>query len=612
MEQIQRNKNARQAFIHDFRSYLLALSLISTVCLGQDVITDLKKELNRTSQEEVEERLILLNDLTWEYIYDNKDSALHYGIEALNLAKLSKEKYPKTVSNTYGTVAILFDIQGDNDRALELYLQSLEIKESIADSSGIATTKTNIGALFFTQEEYGRALPYFNDALEIETTLKDTLNQIGSLINISVIHKNQGNPALAKKYLLRALSLNKKIKDHEVYDGMIYNNLGAQFLYSDDLDSAEFYLSVGKDIHEEKGDSYGHSISLENLAKIYMRKGDVNKAKTTVKKALEIAQNNNYFLVQTNCFETLHEIYLVNGEIDSAIYYKSNYERLRDSTLTMENKMIVDELEAKYELRKKQDEILLKNQQIEEEKRSNNIYLFALISGGLFIIALFILIIQKVRGNNLLKLKNQTIQNSLNEKEILMREIHHRVKNNIQAIKSIINIQKRKSNSNEVKESLNETLNRVNAMAVIHNRLYQQENIASLTSDVYLQELLDDILHSFGISANDMIQSDFVSHPLPTDELLTLGLVFNEIITNACKYGKNELGQLELKVYSEVDSNTFTIRIKDSGPGLKDDKKGFGNNLVEALIHKMNGKINYLSSNGLEVIVEIPIHELKI
>ena len=609
MEKIQSIYTAFQNLVDDCRSYLLVLGMLCITSFGQLSISDLKSELKSTPNENVERRINLLNDITWEYIYISTDTALYYGLQSLNLAESHRDQFPKALSNTYGTIAIIYDIQGNNDKALELYLESLTLKEMLKDSAGIANTKSNIGALFFTQNDFLKAKPYFIEALEFDVAIRDTLNQIGSLINLSIIHKNLNETGKAKQYLHHALFLNKLVKN-KYYESNIYNNLGAQYLALDEIDSARFYFEKSEKLHSDGDNLQNYCIGLENLAKIYLRLGQIEKAKTKGMLALKIATEEKYYQVLTNTYETLYEIYLYENATDSAFYFKSQYELLRDSILKKDNKLIVDEIEAKYELQKKQNEILHKDLEIEEERQFSQAYLLISIAILMVAIILGFLIRLKIRSNNQLAEKNVIIEASLAEKEVLMREIHHRVKNNIQAIKSIINIQKRKQSSKEAKDSLNETLNRVNAMAIIHDRLYKQKNISDITSDLYLTELLFDILGSFGVDHDEhVVELDFCSFELPTDDLLTLGLVFNEAVTNSCKYGKSADGLLYLSVSSHIENGIFLLEIKDQGPGLKTDKTGFGTNLINALIHKLNGKISYFSEHGLTVRIEIPINE---
>lgn len=610
---MERRKSIEQESIvinHILGKYILAilLVLINFRGFGNEIADKLLHELVETNENDVEKRIKILNDLSWEYSYSNLDTAFYYAVQSLNLAEKHKEDYPSAVSNTYGTIGIVYDLRGDQENALKYYIQSLDIKTSLKDQRGIANVKTNIGALFISQEDYGKALPYFNEALEIERELGDTLAQIGSLINISIILKNQNQIPSAKTILHKALELNKIAQDDQ-YQALIYSNLGAQFVALNELDSAKYYFEISARINERVENYFHLGTAIQNLSSILMRQKQSIAALSYGHRALQIALKNDFFFLLTNSYETIYEIHMIAGNMDSAFIYKSKFETLKDSLLKKENKQIVDEIEAKYELEKNQNTIREKDFQIKQKEKRETLLTAVSVLGAMFTLILATLVISKVRGNRKLAVKNEIIESSLEEKEVLMREIHHRVTNNIQAIKSIINIQKRKSKSEEIKWSLNETLNRVNAMAVIHNRLYKQNNIASFPSNEYLSDLLEDILASFNLNKNESIHLNLCDHNLPPDEMLTLGLIYNELITNSCKYAKNLDGSLSLEVISKIENNLFIISIRDNGNGKKGDNNGFGTELIQAMASKLNGKISYLSEKGLKTTIEFPIND---
>ena len=153
-----------------------------------------------------------------------------------------------------------------------------------------------------------------------------------------------------------------------------------------------------------KNDFHNYCIALENLSGISMKNSNLEKANILGHKALKIASKRGYYLLKMNCYERLYEINLALEKYDSTFYYKELFDLLQDSTLKIENKIIVDELEAKYGS-KKQNEISIKDAQIAEEKRYNSIYVLALMSVSLFILILIALIILKIGSNRQFKEK---------------------------------------------------------------------------------------------------------------------------------------------------------------------------------------------------------------
>ena len=220
-------------------------------------------------------------------------------------------------------------------------------------------------------------------------------------------------------------------------------------------------------------------------------------------------------------------------------------------------------------------------------------------------LALLGFVLVSIRNNRKLQSKNVIISDALQEKEVLMREIHHRVKNNIQAIKSIVHIQKRKATTPETVESLNNTLNKINAMAVIHKRLYRQERLSGLGSDVYLGELLDDLLRSFEFGDDNLtLDVQLCDHSFEADRLLTLGLIFNELVTNACKYGASDDGVLRLQITTALQTGAFVLTVYSAGKH-QGDAAGFGSELVQALVKRLGGSIELSAESGCRTSVSI-------
>jgi two-component sensor histidine kinase len=210
-------------------------------------------------------------------------------------------------------------------------------------------------------------------------------------------------------------------------------------------------------------------------------------------------------------------------------------------------------------------------------------------------------------GNNIVEIKEakDKIKASLEEKELLLRELHHRVKNNLQIILSLINLQSNGIKDQEDLEIFRESQSRVKSMAIIHEKLYQSADFASINFEEYIRSLVSYLLSYYStssIQAEIDVEKDIV---LNMDTAVPCGLIINELVTNSIKFaftGK-ENGRIYIKLYS--DDGFFTMIIGDNGIGLPqgldiDNPQKLGLQLVRTLIDQLEGKVEFDGKNGTE------------
>lgn len=206
--------------------------------------------------------------------------------------------------------------------------------------------------------------------------------------------------------------------------------------------------------------------------------------------------------------------------------------------------------------------------------------------------------IQKVRAE-------KQIKKSLREKEVLLREIHHRVKNNMQIISSLLNIQIQYENLDETIEVLKESQGRVKSMSIIHEKLYQSSSLTNINFKDYVENLVLDIFYSYGLVTSpieSVMEIEDIS--LNIDTAIPLGLIINELVTNSVKYAfPSDEGQIKIKLVSKQDQLILTI--EDNGIGISEDidienSKTLGLKLVHTLTDQLEGKLELKADNGTQ------------
>ncbi|AFZ35091.1 signal transduction histidine kinase [Stanieria cyanosphaera PCC 7437] len=208
------------------------------------------------------------------------------------------------------------------------------------------------------------------------------------------------------------------------------------------------------------------------------------------------------------------------------------------------------------------------------------------------------------------KQAEETIAASLTEKEILLKEVHHRVKNNLQVIDSLFRHQCRHIQEPKVIQILKECQNRVSSMALLHEQLYQAKDLARIDAAKYFQSLVATLYESYKIDGtSSTLKIDVQSTFIELEIALNCGLIINELVSNSLKYAfiKDKIGYLQIK-FIEDEKHNFTLIVKDNGIGLPEDftlekTNSLGLKLVKSFVRQLQGTIQVNNYNGTEFII---------
>ena len=201
----------------------------------------------------------------------------------------------------------------------------------------------------------------------------------------------------------------------------------------------------------------------------------------------------------------------------------------------------------------------------------------------------------------------------LEEKVVLLREIHHRVKNNLQVISSLLSLQQQAAEHPVTKELLRETRGRVQSMARIHEKLYQARNVAEVDFGEYVRALMRELLQSYGVRhvRVDVVADDVRLH---VDTAIPCGLIINELVTNALKHGFKGRREGTIKVeLASQQSGMLNLRVADDGVGFADGvdyrtARTMGMVVVRSLVAQLNGTIELRTNPGTEFMIQFPLH----
>jgi len=199
----------------------------------------------------------------------------------------------------------------------------------------------------------------------------------------------------------------------------------------------------------------------------------------------------------------------------------------------------------------------------------------------------------------------------IEQKELILREVHHRIKNDMNVLRSLLSLQSRHANRPEVSEALKEATNRIYIMSSIYNTLYRGEDVNNLNIKPLINDISDAIQHVYRVSTDVTINNDIPDKIIPAKDSFIVGIMVNELVTNAFKYAFNgsDTGIINVRITDNRDE--LLLEVGDNGSGLPESvvqnrEYGFGLTLVNALVQQKGGKLDLLNNNGTRVAITLP------
>jgi two-component sensor histidine kinase len=305
--------------------------------------------------------------------------------------------------------------------------------------------------------------------------------------------------------------------------------------------------------------------------------------------ALQEQQKSNNLLVRQNILK------------DSIVESEQAYNSLLQSENNLKRSQLTKEQQLKEALSRENN---LQTNQLVKKKQ-----ITWLLTGGigLLIVSAFSIftLYQKQKKKNII------IQKQADNLEILMKEIHHRVKNNMQIVSSLLDLQSISIKDQQASDAVKEGKNRVQSMALIHQNLYAEDNLKGIKAKLYINNLLQNLCDSYNIS-NDRVKiySNIQDLNLDVDTMIPIGLIFNELLTNAFKYAFNEKVAGVLEIHLQEQNNQLQLSVKDDGPGFPmelDAKttKSFGLRMIRAFAQKLKAVVEIKNDNGASIKINI-------
>ncbi|TRX20484.1 tetratricopeptide repeat protein [Flavobacterium franklandianum] len=553
-----------------------------------------------------------IGDKNWQPKFYEMQGRMHANLLQLDSASLYFDKAMKgylAITDKKGQATTLFKMawvlkkKGENEKALQKNLQALKLMESLGDKAGICDALNRISEDLTNQNLLSAALNYAEKAIAIAETNNLTTEKFYVNFNAGNVAMALGNYKQSLDYYNAAAKIVKKENlglatqaDVTNAQGNALKRLGR---YKEALINYKKCVALAKEAN------YANAIaaSFANLGEINMLLGNYKEALGYQLKTVQLQEQENDVSNLVENYHHVSKIYKELGDFKLALDYKQKAYNLRDSIASVKSDAAMSKLLTQYEAKKKEETIATQESKISQQKLIQRLS-FVLVA--LLIILLlfgFIGLRNRNKSNRLLAIKNA-------ENELLLKEIHHRVKNNLEVVSSLLALQSAQIDDPNTKDAMSDSRNRVNSIGIVHQKLYQGSNLGAIEMKDYLLNLSESILDSFGVEKKIELHLAMDKLDLDIDTAVPLGLIINELLTNAIKYAfpKEEKGTITIKLEKQ-NIHFLHLEVADNGVGKSGitHGTGFGGQLVSLLTQQLNGIMTEKSQNGTTLIFDFKL-----
>ncbi|MBN2868301.1 MAG: sensor histidine kinase, partial [Flavobacteriaceae bacterium] len=491
---------------------------------------------------------------------------------------------------------------------LEKYVQSLNQNNQEVIIANAYLDFHDI-VLFLIQNKNEEAKALLDKNLSVAKKFNDKPLQIASLYYSCNYYMNVQNLQEYINTCESIIKLEEKLPQHtQYYRGTLMNTIDAYVYkggYENEVDTLLLKLYSNPKTREDSYPFYAKylkylSLESERVNKIF-NQFEVNNILEFGEKIKVLAKpklnTNDYYYIYYDMGEALEK----HGYLKEALKYQRDAVALNKQIYSEDLSKSLANFQTQQAVKEKELEI-----EFAEKKSKLYIVIASLIGLALFFTALFL--IKNKKQTRQLDEQNKQINEALKENKLLVKEIHHRVKNNFQMVSSLLDLQTRDIKDAKAKELAKEGQNRIKSMALIHQKLYQKEDGLIDFAD-YLKILVNQIQSLFKDDKDVKVNIKTEALYLDVDTALPLGLIVNELLTNTFKYGlmsgKENIISIEV---IKLEKGTYTMKFSDNGNGLKENMniknaKSLGLKLISRLTRQLQGTLKYNYNNGAVFII---------
>ncbi|MES2587978.1 MAG: sensor histidine kinase [Bacteroidota bacterium] len=543
--------------------------IVTDIDLAENEITDFKGEIQQSKNS----NLIIEISILEAEMYRSRGDYIHMKLayyEALSWKTNQTHLYQKTLLKYLG--AINEGIKGNKIKQEKLLLEVNQLAKKNNYKFIEAKANYSLGKFYSNELNFKKAKLHLDNAYNSFNSLNYIDLSFEAQVNKGINHFWEGNydSALYYFHITKKYAFDNGLK--KSYTNAILNLGEAHLFIEGNSDSAKYYFDIFL--------KYKNEADIRDIYHCYANLEEYYNLKNN----RELAYQYSKMMIQVDYQIKDKMLFQTNSEIDR-VYKRLQNEKKLTEDRNHENKLKI---------------------------------IFGLC--GIFLLLVLIIILfvlkQKSKTNRVLHMFNDeivkqknVINNTLKEKELLLKEIHHRVKNNLQIISSLLSLQSNNIDNEKAELAIKQSKERIQAIALIHQKLYLDTSFASIEMNDYLTDLIKQLNDSYN-EKQDKIKITLKTNQivLNIDTVVPLGLIICELVTNAFKYAftNKSDGTIKLEI-CKLEQDFYQLKIKDNGEGMNSDfsfleSHTLGVEIITALTEQLDGDISYKSDeNGTSI-----------
>jgi two-component sensor histidine kinase len=533
------------------------------------------------------------------------DSVVYHAEKALGYYLKVNDK--QKIADSYRSLSIDYLNTGELEKAQEVLFKAIELYEELGDEAGLGSAYRTLGVKFRVTEDYEKSIEYTKLAIPFLKEAEDHSSLAIAQFSLIIGYGELGELEKAYEATERCLEIVRTKAPKEVFVAVrAHSYRGDVYIKAGDLEGAlEDYLTAWEMCKKEIGEERCATYRTE-IGHIYLLQKNYTQALGHLLAGVNSYEDKGQVgLIQP--YLDLAEAYTNLGDYKNALISKEKAHANSEKMLQDRISSIESEMAIKYETGKK-DEALASQAALLLQKNKTQTLILAIASLLLlFLLFLLYFFYRNKKATRIIRAKNA-------EKELLLKEIHHRVKNNLEMVKSLIALQASQIEDSTTKDAMIASQNRVQSMGIIHQKLYQGENLGSIEMKDYFINLSEGILDTFNAEDRVKIECAMDNLELDVDTAVPIGLIVNELLTNALKYAfpQDTPGVINIRLEKDREHN-LKLEVRDNGigktAGVAPQGTGFGSQLIELLTRQLNGKMRERIDRGTHVEFDFAIQK---
>jgi len=535
----------------------------------------------------------------------------------------------KNLQFTYDLLSAVSHMQGKYQNALFYSIKAIEYMKKTGSDASKGYFLANLGGVYAELGNLNESVSYYQRSLES----MENQDQDARLTSLKFLSEE----LLKKGHVKEILSLVKKYDDKQLRafgKKTLATIRGNCYTKTKQYVRAEkYYLDMISWQNELPSNSYPRAESYYTIAEFYVLIKAYDKAEHYLHKLLAMEQKFLPLSKLRNTYLYLYQADSAQNNLNSAIGNYKSYKILNDSLQSASRNRNIQELLIEYQTnQKEQDNELLRKESALQKINLHRAGLITRITIGGLIALLFIIGLLyysfrsrknatrlMVSHQQEITLKNDSLQNLidrqaklLSEKEWLIKEIHHRIKNNLQVITSLLNAQSNYLQNDAALSAIRDSQNRIQSISLIHQKLFQSESVALINIHEYIVELMKFLCETFHVNQRIQFEFDIPEIQLDITQAMPLGLIINEAVTNIIKYAfpESRPGKVSFSL-SEDQDGFYNFSINDNGIGLPENfdaanTSSLGITLIKGLGDQLGGEVLISSNKGVRISLVFP------